>query len=132
MDTRSLSRLLLLTNKAAEESDAEARTEQPHRARAADDDSAAPRLVTRGESFPEEIPFAGGESLKLYYSNGQARAIATPLPKVDGNPIAALTDWLNISFPFPDGRTGIPKFLNYLRQHLGPQSDARSAARHLA
>lgn len=83
-------------------------------------DGAAPRLVTRGESFSNEIPFDGGESFKLYASNGRPKIVFTPLPKVEGNPFAALTDWLNISFPFPNGRSDIPEFLSNLYQHIGP------------
>lgn len=78
-----------------------------------------PRLVTRGESFREEEPYDGGESYKLAVINGRPTAVAITQPKVEGNPLAALTDWLNISFLFPKGRDGIPDFLTKLRHHLG-------------
>lgn len=57
-------------------------------------------MVIRGESllvsgFPDS-----GEDYQLASKNGRAILIAHPLPKPDGVPYAAITDYLNCTFPF--------------------------------
>lgn len=96
-----------------------ARSERPGGADGAAE--ATPRLVIRGESSGTPSPEHQGESYRrVMRGNCMGRVIATPLPKPDGNPYAALTDWLNLTFPFPLGRTGLPEFLVDLRACLGP------------
>ncbi len=61
-----------------------------------------PRLVIRGESSDSSYPVQGGERYELRTKgNGRPSVVAIPLPKADGNPYAALTDYLNVTFPFP-------------------------------
>jgi phage replication initiation protein len=63
--------------------------------------STDPRLVIRGESFNHNTPIsAGGESHELVSIGGKAVVISTPLPKQDGNSYAAITDFLNCTFPY--------------------------------
>jgi phage replication initiation protein len=57
----------------------------------------SPRLVIRGESFPTERQ----ESEK------------------NGNPNAAFTDWLNITFPLPDHRKSVKSFFDSLSEAIG-------------
>lgn len=64
-----------------------------------------PRLVTRGESFNTNTVVTDeteGELRELFNVNGKAVLISTPLPKVDGEPYAAITDFVNFTFPFKD------------------------------
>lgn len=67
---------------------------------AASQSSTDPRLVIRGESFNNEINPEGGESHELCSIGGKVFVVTTPLPKTDGEPYAAITDFLNCTFPF--------------------------------
>lgn len=65
--------------------------------------STHPRLVIRGESFtnnPDVSDQKDGESHELFTINGKPFVISTPLPKVDGAPYSAITDFLNCTFPY--------------------------------
>lgn len=65
--------------------------------------STHPRLVIRGESFPKNPNISDqkdGESHELFSINGKPFVISTPLPKVDGAPYSAITDFLNCTFPY--------------------------------
>jgi len=60
----------------------------------------APRLVIRGERsqgdpFPES-----GERVEMRLRGKKVRPVFIPVPKPGANPCAALTDWLNVTFPF--------------------------------
>jgi phage replication initiation protein len=69
---------------------------------AASQSSTHPRLVIRGESFNKNSNNDDGESYELFSLNGKPIVISTPLPKLDGEPYAAITDYLNCSFAFKD------------------------------
>ena len=61
-----------------------------------------PRLVIRGDSF-NTVPHDGSsESYKLFSFKGKPVLISTPLPKSDGEPYAAITDFLNCTFPYKE------------------------------
>lgn len=75
-----------------------------------------PRLVIRGESFGEQS-VDGGESYELVLRGSRPALIATPLPKSDGNPYAAITDYLNVSFPCREDH--IHWFVTCLRSAMG-------------
>lgn len=62
--------------------------------------STDPRLVIRGESFSDSTNTEDGESHELCSIGGKVFVITTPLPKIDGEPYAAITDFLNCTFPF--------------------------------
>jgi phage replication initiation protein len=81
----------------------------------------SPRLVIRGESTEEEKAVTSGESYGFVIGRGgRVRAVAYPLPKADGNPFAAITDYLNVTFPFEISPTAIYAFHGKLIAHLGP------------
>lgn len=61
-----------------------------------------PRLVIRGESFNTNSNEDSGESYELFSFNGKPVLISTPLPKPDGEPYAAITDFLNCTFPYKE------------------------------
>jgi phage replication initiation protein len=61
-----------------------------------------PRLVIRGESLNNISDIDSGESSELFAINGKAVLISTPLPKIDGEPYSAITDFLNCTFPFKE------------------------------
>jgi phage replication initiation protein len=62
-----------------------------------------PPLVIRGESLVEDKFPDSGENYTLGSKNGRPVLIAHPLPKPDGVPYAAITDYLNCTFPFNSG-----------------------------
>lgn len=62
--------------------------------------STDPRLVIRGESFNNNTNTEDGESHELCSIGGKVFVITTPLPKIDGEPYSAITDFLNCTFPF--------------------------------
>ena len=64
--------------------------------------SDGPRLVIRGESLNSITSNDNGESYQLFSINGKPVLISTPLPKEDGEPYAAITDFLNCTFPFKE------------------------------
>jgi phage replication initiation protein len=62
-----------------------------------------PRMVIRGESFLNNTLSSvdiDGEKHELFSISGKSFVISTPLPKVDGEPYAAITDYVNFTFPF--------------------------------
>lgn len=59
-----------------------------------------PPLVIRGESFDENGFPDSGESYELVAENRRPVLLSHPLPKPDGIPYAAITDYLNCTFPF--------------------------------
>ena len=60
----------------------------------------SPGLVIPGES-PDEDKEGTSEGQTLLVSPfGKSRVVFVPLPKPDGNPYAAITDYLNVTFPF--------------------------------
>lgn len=62
-------------------------------------DSDAPRLVTRGESLEiYDVKNDAGESFVVVIKNGRPKVISIPIPKADGNPNAAIVDFLNCTF----------------------------------
>lgn len=82
----------------------------------------APRLVMRGESLGEVVEGVdiSGEALVLLVGRGDSTRLMTlPLPKVDGNPFAAITDYLNVSFPFTGPDNTVTNFLTLLRSRIG-------------
>ena len=74
--------------------------------------STDPRLVIRGESYINDIDPNGGEKYELYSKNSKLACITTPLPKIHCDPYAAITDFLNCTFPF------VPTELTSLFQDL--------------
>ena len=64
--------------------------------------STNPRLVIRGDSLNNTIGENSGESYELCALNGKAILIASPIPKPNGDPFAAITDFLNCTFPFKE------------------------------
>lgn len=81
--------------------------------------SDAPRLVIRGESL-EEIPYSG-ETVGLFASGYQnkVKVVFTPKAKADAEPLAALTDYLNTTFPFAPSQETIIELVKYFRLFLG-------------
>ncbi|CAG0941154.1 hypothetical protein BROC_01303 [Candidatus Brocadiaceae bacterium] len=79
----------------------------------------APRLVIRGESF-EENP-ESGESQVLYATGnkGNFKLISIPIAKPDGEPLAALTDYLNTTFSFNPTRENIVLLVRQFTEYLG-------------
>lgn len=72
---------------------------------AASQSSTNPRLVIRGESFPNNHNHTrntDGEKHELFSLNGKPFIISTPLPKADGEPYSAITDFLNCTFPYKE------------------------------
>ena len=97
----------------------EAGTAAPEPAEAVED-ATTPRLVTRGESLVTPHPLHACESYRLVAgSNGKARLEITPLPKDGVLPFAALTDWLNLTFPFEGTITAVGALLKQIESHLG-------------
>ena len=77
----------------------------------------SPPLVIRGESllgsdFPDS-----GESYQFVAENGRAVVISHPLPKPDGVAYAAITDYLNCTFPF--NSSDLTQFFVQLFRYLG-------------
>jgi phage replication initiation protein len=84
----------------------------------------APRLVIRGESF-DNNPYSGEnvETLATGYK-GQFKQIVTPLAKSDGEPLAALTDYLNTTFPFIYSQEAVIELVQYFGLFLGKPFDS--------
>lgn len=82
-------------------------------------DNQSPRMVIRGESFQESPE--SGESLELYSTGYHVkyRMISTPLAKADAEPLAALTDYLNITFLFKPSQENMVQLVEYFRLFLG-------------
>lgn len=86
---------------------ASAATQSPNEGGTAATDYAAasqstthPRLVIRGESLSNNPNNTDGEKHELFSVNGKPFLISTPLPKIDGEPYSAITDFLNCTFPY--------------------------------
>lgn len=102
----------------------------PHPARCIGDldatalsDEVAPRLVIRGESYQDNLN--SGETFELiaFGSQGKAKLVAIPLAKPDAEPLAALTDYLNTTFPFNPTQEIISQLVQYFRLFLGGAFD---------
>lgn len=63
-------------------------------------DGGIPPLVIRGESLEGTAFPESGERYELVSENGRPSLRAHPLPKPDGASYAAITDYLNCTFPF--------------------------------
>lgn len=84
----------------------------------------SPRLVIRGESMEPPHTHSGGESVEIFAgSGGKAHFLITPLPRDGVPPFAALTDWLNVTFPFDSTAPGIAivHLLEQIKQYLTPK-----------
>jgi phage replication initiation protein len=83
-----------------------------------------PRLVIRGESLQDINSSDSGETFQVVrgYHN-QAKLVFTPLAKADGEPLAALTDFLNTTFPFDGSQQSIVQLVRYFRLFLGDDFD---------
>lgn len=84
----------------------------------------SPRLVIRGESMGTPHTQLGGESLEIVAGyDGKARILTTPLPRDGVPPFAALTDWLNVTFPFDSTSPGIAivELVQQIQQYLTPK-----------
>lgn len=66
----------------------------------AEGEALCPPLVIRGESLEENTYPEGGESYKLVTDGRRCYLEAHPQPKPDGVAYAAITDYLNTTFPF--------------------------------
>jgi phage replication initiation protein len=88
----------------------------------AEDD--APRLVIRGERFAEDNP-SHGESFALMAGyKGKAKLVYTPIAKENGEPLAALTDYLNTTFPYNPTQENLIQLVQYFRLFLGEAFDS--------
>lgn len=85
---------------------------------------ASPRLVIRGESSDEDTNSYGGERVEIWAVRGRAQPIAIPAPFTSAHPLSALTDYLNITFPFTEDR--LPSFVADWRRFLGDSFGALS------
>ena len=54
---------------------------------------------------------------------GKAKLVTIPLAKPDGEPLAALTDYLNTTFPFNPSQENIIQLVQYFRLFLGEDFD---------
>jgi phage replication initiation protein len=81
-----------------------------------------PRMVIRGERLDKTQEDNSGESCEFFAIRGKSVAITTPLPKLDGEPYAAITDFLNCTFPFDeyDYDSVIFDLLDCLGPHFSP------------
>lgn len=83
------------------------------------DAEGAPRLVTRGESSNTPQPLNGGERYRLVVGpHGKSRIEITPLPKDGVHPFAALTDWINVTFPFESPNQSILGLFRGIEVHI--------------
>lgn len=76
-----------------------------------------PPLVIRGESFINSDFPESGERYELISENRRSVLLAHPLPKPDGVAYAAITDWLNCTFPFQP--SDLTRFFTQLFACLG-------------
>jgi phage replication initiation protein len=85
----------------------------------------APRLVIRGESLQDINSTSSGEAFKLIATGyqGKAKLVYLPLAKPDGEPLAALTDYLNTTFPFNPSQENIVQLVQYFGLFLGKDFD---------
>jgi phage replication initiation protein len=98
-----------------------ARTERQHRAHGSDADN-HPGVVIPGESSTSEgIPESGESYEMVAIGNGKGRVIAHPLPSPDTPISAAITDWLNCTFPFKTSPESLSSLFTDIVRVLGPQ-----------
>jgi len=83
----------------------------------AGDAVASPRLVIRGESSDQDTTPYGWERIETQTVGKRAQSIAIPVPHASAHPLSALTDYLNISFPFTEG--ALSRFVADWRRFLG-------------
>ena len=79
----------------------------------------SPRLVIRGESQQDKAD--GGERIEIFAKgSGKAGIRFIPLPRTTSEPYAALTDWLNVTFPFGNlGDEPIQAFMDRFSEATG-------------
>ncbi|MGR9044896.1 MAG: replication initiation factor domain-containing protein [Gammaproteobacteria bacterium] len=79
----------------------------------------APRRVIRGESFEDNL--YPGETFEIIATghDGKAKLVFIPQAKPDGEPLAALTDYLNTTFPFDPSQENIVQLVHDFRSFLG-------------
>ena len=78
-----------------------------------------PPLVIRGKSVRASIDPATGEQVFLVEDARTGEWLAVSSPEVTCHPYAAITDWLNFTFPFEDRREQIERVLHRLIDVLG-------------
>ncbi len=83
-----------------------------------EDQAQAPRLVIRGESLSNPYQSETVEMIALGHQ-GKAKLVSIPIAKPDGEPLAALTDYLNTTFPFSPSSEEIVQLVRYFRLFLG-------------
>jgi phage replication initiation protein len=81
--------------------------------------AADPHLVIRGESFTATHNY--GEKIELIPLgyHGKTKIVSTPMAKPDAEPLAALTDYLNTTFPFTPSQENVIELVHYFRLFLG-------------
>lgn len=77
----------------------------------------SPRLVIRGESSEQDTSSYREERVEMRAVGGRAQAFAIPVPSTSAHPHSALTDYLNITFPFTEDR--LPSFVADWRRFFG-------------
>ena len=78
----------------------------------------SPRLVIRGESSHEGQ--ADGDHIRLRrLANGMGGIEFVPQSRQESAPYAALTDWLNVTFPFPGGADAVGTFFGRFGEAVG-------------
>lgn len=88
-------------------------------------DENIPRLVIRGESYVDSIPDSGEKlQFRAIGGNGKHKIVSIPLPKPDAEPLAALTDYLNTTFPLVYSQEKILELLDYFKLFLGESFDS--------
>lgn len=127
MPTRAKSNDHFRTNGSAPEpSDATMVGARP--ARSASEDGLAPTssppLVIRGKSVRESIDPATGEKVFLVEDSVKGEWIAVSSPETSSHPYAAITDWLNFTFPFEASRAQeervVRRFMAVLGRKFAP------------
>lgn len=82
--------------------------------------SDSPRLVIRGESLDTPHPQSGGETFLVRSAGPNGLILVTvPQPFLEAHSFAALTDYLNITFPFGGRSEDVAPFLTLLRSSVG-------------
>jgi len=82
--------------------------------------ASVPGTVIPGESYPLPEGFPeSGESYTLTSRQGYAQLVSHPIPHPEVPGYAALTDFLNVTFPFPDQKKGLTALMTRLFEVLG-------------
>lgn len=85
-------------------------------------EASSPRLVTRGESFDTPHPLIAGESCEVVVGHhGKLQLIRTPLPRPDTPALAALTDFLNVTFKFDGSPPAVAGLVRRISEGLTPK-----------